>query len=205
MFDTAQVTASYRTHTEDRIDVIAHGLGVVLVVADGAGGISGGAKAAETITTIVRAHTDSMADIRDADQWATLLRRIDGQISDGGGQATAVVAAVFDDGVAGASVGDSAAWLIEGTGHVDLTSGQVRKPLVGSGRARPVGFHRGGFEGTLLLASDGLVRYASPVRICQVAGQADMNLAVGELVDLVRLKSGALRDDVAVILCRRRT
>ena len=205
MFDTAQVTASYRTRTEDRIDVIAHGLGVVLVVADGAGGISGGAKAAEEVTMTVRGHVGNMDDIRDAEQWATLLRRIDRQISDHGGQAAAVVAAVFEDGVAGAGVGDSAAWLIEDTGHVDLTSGQVRKPLTGSGRARPVGFCRGGFDGTLLLASDGLVKYASPLRIRQVAGQADMNLAVGELVDLARLKSGVLRDDVAVILCRRRT
>jgi hypothetical protein len=57
---------------------------------------------------------------------------------------------------------------------------------------------------TLLLASDGLLNYASAERIAACAGGADLDAVARELVDLVRLRSGALPDDVAILLGRRR-
>ena len=76
---------------------------------------------------------------------------------------------------------------------LDLTAHQDRARL-GSGQAGPVRF-KAQLMGRLLLATDGLFKYirAADVRTCAARG-------VDALIDSVRLKSGALSDDVAVIL-----
>ena len=66
----------------------------------------------------------------------------------------------------------------------------------------PVPFSARRFEGTLLLASDGLFNYTSDERISEVAREAEIEPAATHLVELVRLRSGALPDDVSVVLCR---
>jgi hypothetical protein len=84
----------------------------------------------------------------------------------------------------------------------DLTAGQSRKPLVGAGGRpwrippTPLG------DATLLVASDGLFRYAQRAAILRVATGDDLAAAAQALIELVRLPSGALQDDVAVVLCR---
>jgi serine/threonine protein phosphatase PrpC len=82
----------------------------------------------------------------------------------------------------------------------DLTARQRRRPLLGSGEALPVQFEaeRGG--GRLLLASDGLVKYATVERICALAIQGTVSEAATALANSVRLPSGALQDDVAVVI-----
>ena len=49
-----------------------------------------------------------------------------------------VVVEVVGSILLGASIGDSGAWLIDGSRIVDLTANQRRKPLLGSGYAHPV-------------------------------------------------------------------
>jgi hypothetical protein len=79
---------------------------------------------------------------------------------------------------------------------------QHRKPLLGSG-ARVVAIRCGPLGGrTLLMASDGLLRYARPADIARAARIPDLDVAATELVDLVRLPSGDLQDDVAIVLLR---
>jgi hypothetical protein len=73
---------------------------------------------------------------------------------------TAVILTV-DATITGASVGDSGAWLLRDSRIVDLTAGQRRKPLVGRGCA-PFRIEPIPFDGTLLVASDGLFAYAKP-------------------------------------------
>jgi len=103
-------------------------------------------------------------------QWSDLLAKVDKQISVGRGETTGVVVAVSEQGIVGASVGDSAAWLIGKDGFDNLTAAQLHKPLIGSGRAKPVSFERNALgEQVLLLGSDGLVKYAPPERICGIA------------------------------------
>ena len=63
-------------------------------------------------------------------------------------------------------------------------------------------FRRAYGEGTLLVATDGLWKYAGPEAICRVVRENDLRAAAKGLVDLVRLRSGALPDDVTVALCR---
>lgn len=182
---------------EDRAAHFATSGGEVLVVADGAGGTGGGAAAAEAVVAAVET-----AAIGDAEGWVRLLGRVDREMKLG--ETTAVVCSVVGDVIAGASVGDSGAWLIDDGEVEELTQAQRRKPLIGSGRAVVEPFTGRLGAGTLLLASDGLLKYASAERITGCVGGADLEAVARELVELVRLRSGALPDDVAVLLARRR-
>jgi len=78
-----------------------------------------------------------------------------------GGQCTAVVVEISEGRVFGASVGDSGAWMLPGKAIVDLTENQNRKPLLGSDEASPMGFGPIEISGRLLIASDGLFKYAT--------------------------------------------
>lgn len=75
----------------------------------------------------------------------------------------------------------------------DLTANQDRARL-GSGRAGPKLF-KGQLIGRLVLATDGLFKYIRTADIHTSAARG-----VDALVDTVRLKSGALQDDIAVVL-----
>jgi serine/threonine protein phosphatase PrpC len=203
-FNTAKRVEGYRTVLEDRAEVIETGGVLLLVVADGAGGISGGERAAESAVSRVREGWRSMPDPHGSYFWGLLPAALDEGIEADAqaGETTLVVAAVSPKGLVGASVGDSGAWMVRGGSYTDLTERQHRKPLLGSGGAAPVPFSAPRLEGTLLLASDGLLKYASPERICEAASGTDLEAAAERLVEMVRLRSGALQDDVSVILCR---
>jgi serine/threonine protein phosphatase PrpC len=172
--------------------------GYLAAVADGAGGTGGGAATAERLITALSKLT---AEAGSADWWTVLLE-LDEELARGrGGETTGVVAFVSADRVTGASVGDSAAWLISPSGgFTDLTVHQRRKPLIGSGEALPVEFQAEFRGGRLLLASDGLLKYTTAERICELAMAESLTDAVSALVECVRLPSGGLQDDVAVVL-----
>ena len=102
------------------------------------------------------------------------------------------------------SVGDSGAWIIRGAEIDDLTANQQHEPLLGAG-AHPIAFERGPLAGgTLVVASDGLFRYAKPADIARVASGSDVEAVARALIDLVRLPTGALQDDVSVVVVRAR-
>jgi PPM family protein phosphatase len=205
---TARAIQGYRSVLEDRTEWIDAGEAFVLVVADGAGGRAGGAAAAEAVVAHVRAVVVSMPpwQLPDPHAWVGLLSEIDERLVDDpdAGETTAVVAAITAAGIAGASVGDSGAWIVTRDGYDDLTAGQRAKPFLGNGMALPMPFSARRWEGTLLVASDGLFKYADGDSICAVARGEDLAAAAERLVDLVRLPSGSLPDDVAVLLARRR-
>jgi serine/threonine protein phosphatase PrpC len=181
---------------EDRAAVRQAAGRLVIVVADGAGGSGAGASAAQTVCDVV------VAQPYGARPWTDVLREIDGQLSRSatGGQTTAVVLDVFDSTIMGASVGDSGAWLIGEVDILDLTERQHRKPLLGSGLAHPVPFGPTPFTGRLLIASDGLFKYARRAEIRRHAMGAALEGCVLALIDSVRLRSGGFQDDVSVVL-----
>ena len=181
---------------EDRAAHFSTSTGCVLVVADGAGGTGDGAHAADAVIEAVAANRE----LQGADAWAALLAQIDATLRNG--ETTAVVAAIIGNEIHGASVGDSGAWLIDAHGYDELTQGQQRKPLIGSRRASPVPFASRLDAATLLLASDGLLNYAPAQRIAELANIAELSGLATRLCDLVRLRSGALPDDVAILLAR---
>ena len=149
---------------EDRALVVSWGDRTVVVVADGAGGVSGGIKAAEAVCAAV------VEQIRQAVHvdWIRCLSEIDHDIVSVGLAAAVVVEIGRDGYVIGASVGDCGAWVIEDGSLQDLTSGQVRKPLLGEGRAIPVGFEACLDKGSLLVATDGLWKYLAKSSIREV-------------------------------------
>ena len=82
----------------------------------------------------------------------------------------------------------------------DLTVHQRRKPLIGSGEALPVEFEAQLRGGRLLLATDGLTKYVTAERICALAAKGSVVKAADLLTACVRLPSGGLQDDVAVVI-----
>jgi serine/threonine protein phosphatase PrpC len=202
----ARAVACPREPGEDRLDAFEQDDALVVVVADGAGGLSGGARAAELLVALVREAVSApgVTPLR-AEAWVEVLARADGllEADPGAGETTAVVVAVTEDILVGASSGDSGAWVVRPDGAIDdLNARQRRKPRLGSGRASPVPFSRPGLAGTLLVATDGLFNYAKPERIAAIALAEDLDGAARGLVQLVRLPGGGLQDDVGAVLVR---
>ena len=170
-----------------------------MAVADGAGGTGSGAAAAERLVELVA----KLADGASTTDWFAALCAFDDELSSrgSGGQTTAVVAFVDGSRIVGASVGDSSAWLISPVGEItDLTANQRRRPLLGSGEALPVQFEAERSGARLLLASDGLIKYVAVEQIRALANEGPVAEAADALANCVRLPSGALQDDVAVVL-----
>ncbi|MEM9069852.1 MAG: hypothetical protein AAGE52_15170 [Myxococcota bacterium] len=169
---------------DDRVHV-AMGDALQVALADGAGGSSGGAEAA----------TRAVETVGDA----AALRALDHSIASSfGGRCTAIWLTLSRSGIVhGLSVGDSEAWCQRGDDWRELTENQQRKPLVGSGKARPVEFAAA--ADLVLVASDGLTRYAKDIR-----GILSRPNAAWNLVGAARLPSGGLQDDIAIVLVRRR-
>jgi serine/threonine protein phosphatase PrpC len=184
---------------EDRVLVEQFGARTLAVVADGAGGTGSGAAAAGMACSIAvqRLRTQGPGTPED---WARCLYEVDQAAVRCGGQCTAVVVEIAEGRVFGASVGDSGAWMLTGKTFIDLTENQNRKPLLGSDEALPMGFGPIELSGRLLIATDGLFKYATESDIAQRAMGVPLNEAIERLIAGVRLRSGALQDDVGIIL-----
>ena len=185
---------------DDRAEILERDDGLLVAVIDGVGGSARASAAADAALVVIR---QSCADLVEAVDATALLASIDRQLAAvvAGGQVAAVVATVTAAGVRGASADDCGAWLVGADGYSDLTEGQVKKPFLGSGQARVLPF-AARLDGTLLLASDGLWKYAPPAGICAAARYPDREGVPRALAALVRLRSGRLPDDLAVIACR---
>jgi serine/threonine protein phosphatase PrpC len=184
---------------QDRGVVIEASIGLVMSVADGAGGQSGGAEAAVMAVESVRQKTNELPDVNAC---AAFLQSMDQAISKdrAAGETTCALAVVTRAGVYGASVGDSGVWVINESGFINLTERQSRKPFIGSGSAWPSPFeYKIMGRDSLLLATDGLLKYTSSERIVTVCRDEVASHVPRRLIELVRYPSGALPDDVTVI------
>lgn len=185
---------------QDRGIIINNSPRLVACVADGAGGRSGGTRAAIMAAEMVR---KNVAALNSPEACSELLRRMDGTIAKDSmaGETTCACAVVTPSEIFGASVGDSGVWFIPGTGgHIDLTRRQQRKPFIGSGSAWPVPFRHPHQKGSLLLATDGLLKYTSSERIVETCRGSSAENSAPALIQLVRYQSGSLPDDVTLIL-----
>jgi PPM family protein phosphatase len=196
------LTVAGNPQNQDRGLIVHDGPRTVLCVADGAGGRSGGIEAATMATEFVRTNVTTLMN---ADTCAELLRRMDAGVAKDAiaGETTCALAVLTSEAIFGASVGDSGIWLIPGEGaHIDLTGGQQRKPFIGSGSAWPVPFRHPLQHGWLLLATDGLLKYAAAERIIDTCRHPADEAAAQRLIELVRYPSGAMPDDVTLILAK---
>lgn len=201
MFQISQMVQPTEGVGQDRLSVVQLGAKIIIAIADGAGGRSGGAEAADFVALLARERAESLNSQSDCER---ILAELDETIASAkaAGETTAIVSIVSSEGIRGASVGDSGAWLVKGSGIDDLTLHQIRKPLLGTGAAMPVGFSRAGCSGTLLVATDGLLKYTSREKIAATIQKTDFNTTPSALIALVRYPSGALPDDVTISLCR---
>jgi serine/threonine protein phosphatase PrpC len=179
---------------EDRAAAFTVPNGQLLVLADGAGGTSGGAAAADAV--LARASVFSPTSAPDC---VHVLETVDRALAELG-QTTAILLVVSAGRVFGASVGDSTAWLLDGSHALDLTENQDRKPLLGSGRAKPAPFGPFDLRGRVLLGSDGLFKYVDVDRIRDIATNLPLASVPDTLVAAARLPSGGLQDDIAIIV-----
>jgi serine/threonine protein phosphatase PrpC len=187
---------------QDRGLVLDDGQRIILCVADGAGGQSGGAEAASLAVKLIRQGAFLLSN---ANACVETLRRIDEAMAKDSvaGETTCALAIVTSEEIFGASVGDSGVWWIAENGDLlNLTEVQQRKPFVGSGDAWPVPFQHRNQPGWLLLATDGLLKYTSAERIVGICREQVVEFASKQLIDLVRYPSGGLPDDVTLILTK---
>jgi len=201
VFDTR--AASSRTHSEDRAEVFGYDDVLIVVVADGAGGVSGGAAASDALVGAVRARIGGQPfDPYDMRAWSAVLSRVDSDLarSAAGGETTAIVAVVGPAGVVGVSAGDSEAWIVGS--RTDRLSEKQDRARIGTGQACPTPFHRRVIDGVLVIATDGLFRHARSDAIAASCATGDIADIAGRLVDLPRLRSGAYPDDVTVVVVR---
>ena len=201
MFEHNYILCAAEGSGQDRIKILDYGERIVVAAADGAGGRSGGAEAADMALELMIRQATCLTSQSDCER---LLGAVDVAIASDkvAGETTGIIAVLSANAIIGASVGDSGAWILDGAGIDDLTRHQVRKPFLGTNGACPAGFTRSALRGTLLVATDGLLKYTSRELIAGVVQNTAIAELPAALVKLVRYPSGALPDDVTIGLCR---
>lgn len=194
--DRAILNLGFDGPTQDRVHVEAEGDRVLVAVADGVGGMHGGEAAAALVVETLAGRGGAGSEVA----WVQMLRVIDRRLAEGAiGQSTAVVLTVTPLRIVGACVGDSHAWWYPaGAPSAHLSANAPRKPLLGSGDAAPRGFSHEAGTGRLVLASDGLFRYAAAARIEAAVRGGTAREAAEALLALVRLPAGGLQDDLGL-------
>lgn len=187
--------------SQDRLEVFDVDVATLIVLADGAGGMAGAGLAAEMVV-------DAFRDVSVFDA-PSILASLDSRVAAAprAGETTAVVIATMGDTMWGGSAGDSEAWLLHRHHQheeVELTRQQRRK-RVGSGSAtiQPISATADDeSEYRLLVASDGLFRYASYADIKARVRLPNIDDAADSLLESVRLSSGRFRDDVSIFVAQ---
>ncbi len=193
--------------SQDRVAVLRreHDRSLLVLLADGAGGTGGGARAADLFLAEAERFTFPSTS-SSPETWTDIFEGIDARIlKDGSAGETTGIALIIDDRrVIGASVGDSEAWLIGLDRYERLTDQQQRKPLLGTGRSAPVFFERSHESDTLVVGSDGLFSYVPRDKILETLRSSAPTAAADALLLAARLSSGALRDDLSAAIVRFR-
>jgi serine/threonine protein phosphatase PrpC len=201
-YEHAKALASSRVSSQDLVGVYERDDFLVIVIADGGGGMRGGEAASRCLLTVVGAAVnDPGFAIGQTLPWVDLFKATDAALATNrAGETTGVVVVLGPRGLVGVSAGESEAWVVAPTAVDNLTVGRQTKQRLGSGRVTPTAFERATLGGVLVIASDGLFKYAATDVIAGIVRNNAIGVAADHLVDLVRLRSGKVTDDVAVVL-----
>lgn len=178
--------------------------GAVVAVADGTGEPPVGGHAADIVLTYAEQLANQPGLRANYQSYQQHLSSLDAAIKSANqaAQASIIVAAISEKGIAGYSVGDCRAWFLHVQGELELTEKQLAEPLVGTGKAAMLPFAVQAALGTILFCSDGLWRNVEHQQMFQIARGDDLGAATKSLLALPRLPAGGLPEDVAVVLCR---
>ena len=195
-------TVAGNPENQDRGLIQHDGPRIILCVADGAGGRSGGAEAASMAVKLIRENAFLLGN---ADSCVEALRKMDEAIAKDSiaGETTCALAIVTPEEIFGASVGDSGVWWIPESGnHLNLTQepSSANLSLVLAMRGQFHFDHTRLEPGSLLLATDGLLKYTSAEHIIGTCREHPAEVGAAQrLIELVRYPSGRLPDDVTLI------
>jgi serine/threonine protein phosphatase PrpC len=200
----AQAAASVQPNPQEYARIFERGDTMVVVVADGGGGMRGGAAASRCLVAVVESAVQDQAFVlEDLEAWLALFSQTDaGLAANGAGETTGVVIVLGARGLVGVSTGDSEAWVVTESQIDNLTVGQHTRQRLGTNRATPTAFRRQAPRDALVVASDGLFKFAARDVIADIVRAGAIGPAAESLVELVRLRSGKVAEDVAVVLVR---
>jgi serine/threonine protein phosphatase PrpC len=204
-FLTASYTDTSNKQNQDRVLIKELSQSVVIALADGVGGRVYGAEAAErAVNLICEFAARHENDLHKPKFWTTTFEKLDELLfrHEQTGETTLVALALTPRGICGASVGDSIGWLVSPQETRVLTSGQY-KGFLGSSISTPVSFQEKKLNGTLMLATDGVWKYSDHEQLQTLAQLPDLKSAAQQIVESVRLPSGAFWDDTTVALCHK--
>jgi serine/threonine protein phosphatase PrpC len=156
------------------------------------------------VAVVEAAVSDATFALQDCESWVALFRETDaGLAANSAGETTGVVVVFGPRGLVGVSTGDSEAWLVAPTQIDNLTVGQHTEERLGTRRTTPTPFQRAALhDEAVVVASDGLFKFAARDVIARVVRTQAIGLAAKNLVELVKLRSGKVAEDVAVVLVR---
>jgi serine/threonine protein phosphatase PrpC len=195
---------------QDAFDVRPHPLDAncyLCLVADGQGGRSGGAAAAQLACSvaIAKACAEHPQHLLQANVWQRILEAADRAVDDdkAAGFTTLVGFCIADGQLCGASSGDSAAILLGSKQPgVILTADQQKNPPVGSGGAAFVSFGMKLIRPWKVLAmTDGVWKSVGFESVMQIACESEGQKLIAALLDRAKLpRTGKLQDDFTVVL-----
>jgi serine/threonine protein phosphatase PrpC len=178
-------------------------------LADGQGGQAGGRRAAQAACTSAIKAAIGLAPEKLASQsaWTTILRTADKAVAadPGAGYTTLVGICLVGNELYGASNGDSSVLAVDAEGCKELTSNQMKNPLVGSECAVCVPFATKLVNPWLvMMMSDGVLKYVGWERVRDNARRLRGQALLDCLQEQARLRgSKRFQDDFSVVLLEK--
>lgn len=184
---------------EDSLTIFETDDTVLICIADGAGGMSGGLRASRMACNLVY-RIDTSVGYESPEDSESLLIKLDNEIcfDHEAGETTMILASIKNGVIWGASVGDSECWTVQNDYEYELTKLQYRKPLLGSGVAKPIGFGPVEVSGNIIFGSDGLFKYTTFEKIKRELSST--GCCINNLAKLATQATGYLQDDVSIIV-----
>ncbi len=189
----------------DRIHIIERPDATTLLLADGAGGMSGAKEAAEWVIEAFTQVVEKQEGPIHLDDLELVVRELDQKLRQNrmAGNTTFVAVVVTPQQCYGVSVGDSRCWHYTEHYQLELTAHQYRQPFLGTGQAVPVAFGPFPSEGTLLVSSDGLFDTLRQPAIDEIVLSSDnVDDIPKRLLARINPTQQTLSDDISIIACR---